>query len=102
MIATNGVRLRTVVEGDGPLVVLLHGWPQCWYLWRHQIDPLKKAGYRVAVPDQRGVGGSDCPPGDRCFSIGAVNWQASVRWNCRPIARVLPCQRITALGTHSM
>ena len=62
MIQTNGVRLRTVVEGDGPLVILLHGWPQCWYLWRHQIDPLVAAGYRVAVPDQRGYGGSECPP----------------------------------------
>ena len=62
MIETNGVTLRTVVEGDGPLVILLHGWPQCWYLWRHQIAPLVAAGYRVAVPDQRGYGGSSCPP----------------------------------------
>lgn len=61
VIDTNGVRLRTVVEGEGPLVILLHGWPQCWYLWRHQIDPLVAAGYRVAVPDQRGYGGSSCP-----------------------------------------
>lgn len=73
MIATNGIRLRTVVEGDGPLVVLLHGWPQCWYLWRHQIDPLKRAGYRVAVPDQRGVGGSDCPPGVEDYDILALS-----------------------------
>ena len=35
LIETNGVSLRTVVKGDGPLVILLHGWPQCWYLWRH-------------------------------------------------------------------
>ncbi len=40
MIDTNGIRLRVVVEGKGPLVILLHGFPQCWYLWRHQIDPL--------------------------------------------------------------
>ena len=60
-IATNGVRLRVVVEGAGPLVILLHGFPQCWYLWRHQIDPLIAAGYRVAVPDQRGYGGSSAP-----------------------------------------
>ena len=50
-IDTNGVTLETVVEGDGPLVILLHGWPQCWYLWRHQIDPIVDAGFRVAVLD---------------------------------------------------
>jgi pimeloyl-ACP methyl ester carboxylesterase len=61
MLKTNGVTLRTVVEGEGPLVILLHGWPQCWYLWRHQIDPLVDAGFQVAVPDQRGYGGSDRP-----------------------------------------
>jgi pimeloyl-ACP methyl ester carboxylesterase len=69
MLATNGVTLRTVVEGDGPLVVLLHGWPQCWYLWRHQIDPLVAAGYRVAVPDLRGYGGSSCPPDVAAYNI---------------------------------
>lgn len=61
MIETNGVTLRTVVEGDGPLVILLHGWPQGWHLWRYQIEPLVAAGYRVAVPDQRGYGGSSSP-----------------------------------------
>ena len=60
-IQTNGVTLETVVEGEGPLVILLHGWPQCWYLWRHQIDPIVKAGFRVAVPNQRGYGGSSAP-----------------------------------------
>ncbi len=60
-IETNGVRLRAVVEGAGPLVILLHGFPQCWYLWRHQIEPLIAAGYRVAVPDQRGYGESSTP-----------------------------------------
>lgn len=61
MIETNGVTLRVVVEGNGPLLLLLHGFPQCWYLWRHQIDELVAAGYQVAVPDQRGYGGSDMP-----------------------------------------
>ena len=69
MIETNGVRLRTVVTGDGPLVILLHGWPQCWYLWRHQIAPLAAAGYRVAVPDQRGYGGSSKPANVRDYNI---------------------------------
>ena len=69
MIETNGVILRTVVEGDGPLVILLHGWPQCWYMWRHQIDPIVAAGYRVAVPDQRGYGGSSKPPDVSDYNI---------------------------------
>ena len=61
MIETNGITLQVVVEGDGPLLLLLHGFPQCWYLWRHQIDELVAAGYQVAVPDLRGYGGSDKP-----------------------------------------
>ena len=59
-IHTNGVNLRCVVEGEGPLIILMHGWPQCWYLWRHQIDPLIEQGWKVCVPDQRGYGMSDC------------------------------------------
>ena len=69
MIETNGIRLRTVVEGKGPLVILLHGFPQCWYLWRHQIDPLVEAGFQVAVPDQRGYGGSDRPKAIDAYDI---------------------------------
>jgi pimeloyl-ACP methyl ester carboxylesterase len=68
MIETNGITLRVVVEGTGPLLLLLHGFPQCWHLWRHQIDVLVAAGYQVAVPDQRGYGGSDKPA-----DVGAYN-----------------------------
>ena len=69
LIETNGIRLRTVVEGTGPLVILLHGFPQCWYLWRYQIDPLVEAGFQVAVPDQRGYGGSDRPEPIEAYNI---------------------------------
>jgi pimeloyl-ACP methyl ester carboxylesterase len=69
MIKTNGITLRTVVEGNGPLVILLHGFPQCWYLWRHQIDPLVAAGFQVAVPDQRGYGDSDKPSPIEAYNI---------------------------------
>jgi len=69
LIETNGIRLRTVVEGKGPLVTLLHGFPQCWYLWRHQIDPLVEAGFQVAAPDQRGYGGSDRPEPIEAYNI---------------------------------
>jgi len=48
---------------------LLHGFPQCWYLWRHQIDPLVEAGFQVAVPDQRGYGGSDRPEPIEAYNI---------------------------------
>lgn len=61
MVETRGVRLRVMVEGSGPLVVLVHGWPESWYSWRHQIDPLVAAGFRVAAMDVRGYGGSDKP-----------------------------------------
>lgn len=60
-IRTNGVNLRCVVDGNGPLVVMVHGWPESWYSWRHQIGPVRDAGYRVVVPDVRGFGGSDAP-----------------------------------------
>ena len=69
MVETNGIRLRVVVEGKGPLVILLHGFPQCWYLWRHQIDPLVEAGFRVAVPDQRGYAASDRPEAIEAYDI---------------------------------
>jgi pimeloyl-ACP methyl ester carboxylesterase len=64
-IATNGVRLHAVEAGpeDGPLVILLHGFPEFWYGWRHQIEPLAAAGFRVLVPDQRGYNQSDKPRG---------------------------------------
>ncbi|HKY89746.1 MAG TPA: alpha/beta hydrolase [Nevskiaceae bacterium] len=68
-IESGGVKLRVAVEGKGPLVILLHGWPQGWFLWRHQIDPLVAAGYQVAVPDQRGYGGSDAPPAIEDYDI---------------------------------
>lgn len=60
-IETKGVGLHVVVEGEGPLLILLHGFPQSWYLWRNQIDPLIAAGFQVAIPDQRGYGASDQP-----------------------------------------
>jgi pimeloyl-ACP methyl ester carboxylesterase len=71
-IPTNGVRLRCVVEGEGPLAILVHGWPESWYSWRHQIAPLKAAGYRVVVPDVRGYGGSDAPPAIEAYDMESL------------------------------
>ena len=58
---TNGIRVRAAVEGEGPLVILVHGWPELWYSWRHQVRALTEAGFRVVAPDVRGYGGSDKP-----------------------------------------
>jgi epoxide hydrolase A/B len=57
----NGLSLHAAEQGEGPLVVLLHGFPECWYSWRHQIPALAGAGFRVVAPDQRGYGGTDAP-----------------------------------------
>lgn len=59
---TNGVRLHVAEAGSGPLILLLHGFPQFWWAWRHQIIALAEAGYRVVAPDLRGFGASDKPP----------------------------------------
>jgi epoxide hydrolase 4 len=61
--AGSGVTLHTAEAGpeNGPVVVLLHGFPEFWYGWRHQIDALAAAGYRVVAPDQRGYNESDRP-----------------------------------------
>lgn len=66
----NGVRLHYVEAGEGPLVVLLHGFPEHWYSWREQIPALVEAGYRVVAPDMRGYNRSEKPPGVSAYRIG--------------------------------
>ena len=61
-MAANGIRLHVVEEGEGPLVVLVHGFPESWYSWRHQLPALAAAGYRAAAIDVRGYGRSSAPP----------------------------------------
>jgi pimeloyl-ACP methyl ester carboxylesterase len=60
-LTTNGIQLHVAEQGEGPLVLLLHGFPESWYSWRHQLPALAAAGYRVVAPDQRGYGASDKP-----------------------------------------
>ena len=71
-IATNGINLRVALTGAGPLVLLIHGWPESWYSWRHQIKALSAAGYRVAVPDVRGYGGSDKPHEIEAYDMASM------------------------------
>jgi len=73
-IAANGIGIHVATCGpeDGPAVVLLHGFPEFWFGWRHQIEPLAKAGLRVIVPDQRGYGESDKPGGISAYALDTL------------------------------
>lgn len=102
-IDTGRAKLRAAVEGEGPLVIMVHGFPESWYSWRHQIGPVAQAGYQVAALDVRGYGGSDKPkdvaaysmeeltgdvagvaealaPGGKAILIGH-DWGAPIVWN---------------------
>jgi pimeloyl-ACP methyl ester carboxylesterase len=118
-IATNGIRLRCVVEGEGPLAILVHGWPESWYSWRHQIPAVQEAGYRVVVPDVRGYGGSEKPDaieaydmehmigdllglidhfGERRAVLIGHDWGAPIVWN----TTALYPDRVTAVAALSV
>ena len=64
-----GLRLHYVEAGEGPLVVLLHGFPEFWYSWRFQIPALAEAGFRVVAPDMRGYNLSDKPKGVGSYAL---------------------------------
>ena len=70
-VVRDGVALAVTEHGppDGPVVVLLHGFPELGYSWRHQVGPLAAAGYRVLVPDLRGFGASDAPAAVEAYAI---------------------------------
>jgi pimeloyl-ACP methyl ester carboxylesterase len=103
MIDLGGIALRAAVQGDGPLVVMVHGFPESWYSWRHQMGPISEAGFTACAIDVRGYGGSDKPlgveayamermvgdvvgvvealsPGQRAILIGH-DWGAPIVWN---------------------
>src|SRR4051812_26188016 len=62
-------RLHYVEAGEGPLVVLLHGFPEFWFGWRRQIEPLAAAGFRVVAPDTRGYNLSSKPEGFKDYAV---------------------------------
>jgi pimeloyl-ACP methyl ester carboxylesterase len=100
-VLTNDIRMQVLEEGSGPLVVLCHGFPELGYSWRHQIDAIAAAGYRVVAPDQRGYGGTERPSdpcaytlchlagdivglvralGERQAALIGHDWGAAVAW----------------------
>jgi pimeloyl-ACP methyl ester carboxylesterase len=102
-LQANGLTMRVASAGEGPLVLLCHGWPESWYVWRHQIPALAAAGFKVVAPDMRGYGGTGAPDpveaycvldlvADMASLVGALgerqavivghDWGAPVAWHC--------------------
>src|SRR6267154_3993017 len=102
VVETNGIRMHLAEEGNGPLVVLCHGFPESWYSWRHQLSALSQAGFHAVAPDMRGYGMSDRPAeierytlfhlvgdmvgvldslGDETAVIAGHDWGAPVAWH---------------------
>ncbi|KAK4773170.1 hypothetical protein SAY87_028189 [Trapa incisa] len=67
-VKVNGVSMHVAEKGEGPLVLLIHGFPELWYTWRHQILALASLGYRAIAPDLRGFGESDAPPSPSSYT----------------------------------
>ena len=61
IVKTNGIRMHIAEQGTGPIVILCHGFPECWYSWRHQLSALAEAGFHAVAPDMRGYGNTDAP-----------------------------------------
>jgi pimeloyl-ACP methyl ester carboxylesterase len=102
-LQTNGIGMHVAEAGSGPLVVLLHGFPELWYSWRHQLPVLAAAGYHAVAPDLRGYGGTDASAADEGYApsnmaadivglldaLGAEtavlvghDWGANIAWAC--------------------
>jgi pimeloyl-ACP methyl ester carboxylesterase len=118
-LETNGIELHAVEQGEGPLVVLCHGFPELAYSWRHQIPALVQAGYHVIAPDMRGYGRSSAPAeveaydvvslcGDMCGLLDVLgeeraifvghDWGANVVWQLA----VLHPERVSAVAGMSV
>lgn len=69
MIETNGIKIRAAVRGEGPLVVMVHGFPESWYSWRHQMGPIAAAGFTACAIDVRGYGGTDKPHAVEAYAM---------------------------------
>ncbi|MBI1340824.1 alpha/beta fold hydrolase [bacterium] len=119
VVRSGDCALRVAVQGDGPLVLMVHGWPESWYSWRHQMEPIARAGYTAAAIDVRGYGGSDRPHpveayamahmvgdlqavadqlgGGRAILIGH-DWGAPIVWN----SALVDPRRFTAVAGLSI
>ena len=69
IIDTNGIKMHIAEQGQGPLVIMCHGFPELWYSWRHQLQALAEAGFHAVAPDQRGYGRTDRPEPIEAYNI---------------------------------
>ena len=118
-VATNGIELNIAEQGNGPLILMCHGFPESWYSWRHQFQPLAAAGYHAVAVDMRGYGDSDKPHSINAYNqvevvndiIGLIpalgyetaivlghDWGAPTAWSC---ALNHP-DKVTAVGALSV
>jgi pimeloyl-ACP methyl ester carboxylesterase len=68
-VTLSGLRFHIAEQGRGPLVLLCHGWPECWYSWRHQLRALADAGFHAVAPDMRGFGQTDAPEDMSAYTV---------------------------------
>ena len=68
-VDTNGIKMHIAEQGQGPLVIMCHGFPELGYSWRHQLPALAEAGFHAVAPDQRGYGQTDCPEAIEAYNI---------------------------------
>ncbi|XP_029125769.1 uncharacterized protein LOC109791538 isoform X2 [Cajanus cajan] len=68
-VEVNGIKMHVAEKGEGPVVLFLHGFPELWYSWRHQIIALSSLGYRAVAPDLRGYGDTDAPAPVTSYSV---------------------------------
>ncbi|XP_052476993.1 uncharacterized protein LOC105799333 [Gossypium raimondii] len=68
IVKVNGINMHVAVKGQGPVILFVHGFPELWYSWRHQISALSSKGYRAVAPDLRGYGGTDAPDSVACYT----------------------------------
>ena len=68
-VPTNGINMHIASIGTGPVILFLHGFPELWYSWRHQLLSLSSHGYRCIAPDLRGFGDTDAPPSAASYTV---------------------------------
>jgi pimeloyl-ACP methyl ester carboxylesterase len=69
-VSINGLSFHIAESGHGPLVLLCHGFPECWYSWRHQLPALAEAGFHAVAPDMRGFGQTEAPEDIGDYTLG--------------------------------